>query len=355
MLAFGVTASVISSTATGRILSRVPVGSVVAGGIMLALALAVEALTPSLWVFAGGTVLFGLGFGSVDSALNAHAASHFGARDINWMHASYGLGAIIGPLLVASLLSDGISWRSAYGGMAAAQAALALVFALTRRAWHAHPRPAAASMARPDELSSKPVGEIAPRKPSAAMLLSALAFAAVDTGIESNAGIWGYVFLTAGRDLSHLAAGMAVSAYWATMFAGRAVLGPVAGHVGAARVLGWAVAGVTLGAAVMAVPGPGFLAITGMMIVGLAAAPIFPLLTLTTAQRTGAAGAAGTTQTVSLQVAASAIGSAALPAAMGLAIGAFGARALAPSLLVLGLAMCGVCTLLSRLPRGAAN
>jgi hypothetical protein len=42
---------------------------------------------------------------------------------------------------------------------------------------------------------------------------------------------------------------------------------------------------------------------------------------------------------VSLQVAASAVGSAALPAGLGLAIGAINARILAPTLLVLGLAM----------------
>jgi hypothetical protein len=86
-----------------------------------------------------------------------------------------------------------------------------------------------------------------------------------------------------------------------------------------------------------------------MMTVGLAAAPIFPLLALATARRIGAAGVTGTTRTVSLQVAASALGGAALPAGMGLAIGAFNARAVAPLLLVLALAMCGVYGLLSYL------
>lgn len=123
LLAFGVTASVISSAATGRLLSRVRVGPVLALATMLAaVALAVEALAPSLWVFTGGTVLFGLGFGAIGSALNAHAASHFGARDINWMHASYGLGATIGPLLVTALLSNGLSWRWTYGISAVAVA-----------------------------------------------------------------------------------------------------------------------------------------------------------------------------------------------------------------------------------------
>ena len=122
---------------------------------------------------------------------------------------------------------------------------------------------------------------------------------------------------------------MAVSAYWATMFAGRVVLGPVAERVGPLRVLAGAVAGVPLGAALMAVPGPVILAVIGMMTVGLAAAPVFPLLTLTTARRTGAVGVARTTRTVGLQVAASAIGGTALPAGLGLAIGAFNASVLA--------------------------
>ncbi len=171
---------------------------------------------------------------------------------------------------------------------------------------------------------------------------------AVEAGIESGAGIWGYVFLTVGRGLSHGPAGVAVSGYWAMMFVGRAVLGTVAERVGTSRVLGSAVAGVSVGAALMAVPGPSFLAVTGMATLGLAAAPIFPLFTLTTSQRVGAWGATETTRTVSLEVAASAVGGAVVPAGIRLAIGALDAKALAPSLLGLGLAMLCIYGLLSR-------
>ena len=83
--------------------------------MLTAVALAVEAVAPSFWLVAAGFVLFGLGFGSTDAALNAYAAHHFGPRQINWMHASYGLGAATGPLLVTLLLSDGFSWRGSYG------------------------------------------------------------------------------------------------------------------------------------------------------------------------------------------------------------------------------------------------
>ena len=175
-------------------------------------------------------------------------------------------------------------------------------------------------------------------------MAATLTFAAVETGLESAAGIWGYVFLTAGRGLPHGTAGVAVSAYWAMMFAGRLVLGPVDQRLGPARVLAAAVVGIPTGAALMTVPGPGSLAVAGLMILGLAAAPVFPLLTLMTPQRAGPR----TTRMVSLQVAASAVGSAALPAGLGRAIGADSARILAPSLHVLGLAMGGLYALLSR-------
>jgi hypothetical protein len=53
-----------------------------------------------MWVMTAGTVLFGVGFGALDTALNAHAARHFGARDINWMHALV-LAALGGVLVLA--------------------------------------------------------------------------------------------------------------------------------------------------------------------------------------------------------------------------------------------------------------
>src|SRR4029453_18666203 len=87
-----------------------------------------------------------------------------------------------------------------------------------------------------------------------------------------------------------------------------------------------------------AIPGPipgagsGALAVAGLLLLGLAAAPGFPLFTLTT----------GTTRMVSLQVAASAVGGAAIPAGLGLLLGAAGPRLLAPALLALGLAMAGL-------------
>jgi MFS family permease len=305
VLVAGTAASVISSVVTGHCVTRLPVSLFVAVGTMLtAAASAVEALAGSLWVFTGGSVLFGIGFGAVDSALNAHAAHHFGPRNITWIHASYGLGAIVGPLL-----ATGLAWRNAFWLFAAG---LVVVGCVLAAAW-----PRQAIPRRSDE-------------PASPLIIGSLVVAAVEAGIEAGAGVWGYLFLTSGRGLAPEEAGLAVSAYWAMMFVGRAMLGPVAERIGARVVLGWAVGGVAAGAALMMAPGTGVVA---LLVIGLAAAPIFPLLVLTSV---------GSGRAVGWQTAASAIGGAVVPAGMGLVIGASQAAVLAPMLLALSVAMCVV-------------
>jgi fucose permease len=347
LLIVGVSASVAASVLTGRLLPRVRTGTIVAAGTAaIALALAGESAAPSVWVFAAGMVVFGVGSGALDTALNTHAAMHFGPRRINWMHASYGLGATGGPLLATGLLAAGLGWRGVFAAQAAVQAVVAVLLSLTWRAWDqpvptqptvapSAPTSSPASSAPPD-LATPPAPQA---RAGALLVLLAAAFAAVECGIESGAGIWGYVFLTAGRGLSGPAAAGTVSAYWATMFAGRAVLGPVAERFGPGRVLTGGVAGLVAGSALLTMPGPAAVPVAGLALVGLAAAPIFPLLTLATAERTGGA---DPTRAVSLQVAASAGGNAALPAGLGLVIGALTASALGPSLLLLSLLLAGL-------------
>ncbi|HEY4702211.1 MAG TPA: MFS transporter, partial [Streptosporangiaceae bacterium] len=232
LLIIGVSATAAASVLTGRLMSRVRTGPIVAAGAAaIALALAAESAAPSVWVFAGGMVVFGVGFGALDTALNAHAAAYFGPRRINWMHASYGLGATGGPLLATGLLAAGLGWRGTYGVQAAVQGVVAVLLALTWRAWD---RPAltapAADLAAPDSPASDspapdrlaPAPSRSAARGAALTVLIGAAFAAVECGIESGAGIWGYVFLTAGRGLSGPVAAGTVSAYWATMFVGRA-------------------------------------------------------------------------------------------------------------------------------------
>jgi fucose permease len=360
LLIAGVAAQVVASAATGRVRARVRQGTLVAAGVaLMAAALAMESAATALWLLVVGSAVFSTGFGFVNAALNVYAAARFGPRNITWMHASYGLGATLGPLVVTALLA-GAGWRAAVASMSAVLAVVALVLAATRHRWDEPPREPKG--APPDDRGAMKQSFIATREEGglkrpeargkASRAGATAVFIAVESGIETAAGIWGYVFLTSGRGVSATVAGVAVSAYWAMMFAGRALLGPVAERAGASRVLAIAIAAVPAGALLMAAPGPAALAVAGMMLLGLAAAPVFPLLTLTTADRVGEDGAA---MAVGLQTAASAVGSAALPSGIGLVIAAGGAQATGPALLVLGLAMCAVYALALRPARAVGT
>lgn len=351
LLPFAIVAEIVSSASAGRVIARLGVGPLLAGSIALsAVAQTVFSLAPSLWVVAGGLVLGGTAFGMIDSGLNAFAAGRFDAREINWMHASYGLGAVGGPLLATLLIGGGASWRWAYVILALVLAAVAVGFTLTVGMWRSAPerRLVAAQPAPPVPVPSRAFSS---RRSLVAVIVVGLLVVAVQSGLESGISLWGYVFLSAGRDLPQRLAGLTVSAYWGAIFVGRVLLGALAQRLGPERVLLAAIAGELVGTAVMAVPGSGLVAATGMIVVGLAAAPVFPLLTLTTGQRVGEDHA---TRTVTYQVAASAAGGAGLPAAIGLLIGALNGAVLAPALLVLALVLCALSAVSARLRRAPA-
>ncbi|MHA4949839.1 MFS transporter [Micromonospora sp. SD19] len=344
VLTAGTVGYLTSSVLAGFTLARVGVGALLAGSTLLAsLALTGYATSPVLVVLVGCALLLGLGSGAVDSGLNAYAAGAFGARHMNWLHAFFGLGVAIGPLIMTAVLSTGLGWRWGYGIIAAAQLVLAAAFALTVRAWH-RGVPAGteagttvqAGLSATDGGSAPvvrvPIGETL-RLP--AVWSGTLAFV-LYVAIEVSAGLWAFLLLTEGRGLSAAVAGGCVSAYWGSLFVGRVVQGLVAERLGAGLVLRVSLAGMAVGAALIAVPGPAVLAVLGLVVVGFAAAPVFPLLTLTTAERVGVAHA---DRAIGLQIGAAGIGAALVPAGLGVLIGNTSVQVLGSALLVLALAL----------------
>ncbi|WP_430501081.1 MFS transporter [Micromonospora trifolii] len=333
-----------SSVLAGFTLARIGVGALLAGSTVLAsLALTGYSVSPVLAVLVGCALVLGLGSGAVDSGLNAYAAGAFGPRHMNWLHAFFGLGVAIGPLIMTGVLSAGLAWRWGYGIVAAAQLVLAIAFVLTMRAWQ-RGVPASAGASAPTEAGA-PV-QATPAAPILGVpVRDTLRLPAVWSGllafmlyvaIEVAAGLWAFLLLTEGRGLSAALAGGCVSAYWGSLFVGRVVQGLVAERLGAGLVLRVSLAGMAVGAALIAVPGPALLAVLGLVVVGFAAAPVFPLLTLTTADRVGAAHA---DRAIGLQIGASGVGAALVPAGLGVLIGNTSVEVLGSALLVLALAL----------------
>ncbi|WP_213455244.1 MFS transporter [Rhizomonospora bruguierae] len=416
LLAAGTVGYMASSVAAGFVLARLGVGRLLAISTgMAALALIGYALSPVLATVVGCALLLGLGSGAIDSGLNAYAAEHFGARHMNWLHASFGAGATLGPLVMTGVLSAGLAWRWGYGLVAAAQALLATAFALTAGAWAAHRRVAAAPLgesvaAAPvgGSVAVAPVGGSAPAESvaaaplggsvSAAPLGETVAAALVGgsapagsapagsapaesapagsasarppvrrtlavpavwfgaamflcyVGLEVGAGLWAYTLLTEGRGANARVAGLCVSAYWGSLFVGRIVIGLLGDRVAPRHTLAACLALLMAGAALVALPAA-WVAVLGLIVIGFAAAPIFPLLTLTTADRVGPEHA---DRAIGVQIGAAGLGGAVLPTGIGLALERWGAGALGLALFAIGVAVI-VFYLLATASRGAGR
>src|SRR5688500_17199333 len=127
-----------SSAATGALVARFGLGGLLAlSSGATALALAVFALAPAWWIVVAAAFVLGAGGGAIDAGLNAHAATRHSPRVVSWLHASYGVGATLGPLVMTAVLAAGMVWRVGYLLVALAQVALTFAFTGTRTRWPA--------------------------------------------------------------------------------------------------------------------------------------------------------------------------------------------------------------------------
>ncbi|MEH0973255.1 MFS transporter [Micromonospora sp. CPCC 205546] len=348
VLTAGTAGYLTSSVLAGFTLARLGVGWLLAGSTLLAsLALTGYASAPGLALMVGCALVLGLGSGAIDSGLNAYAAGAFGPRHMNWMHAFFGLGVALGPLIMTGALSAGLSWRWGYGLVAGAQLVLAAAFALTVRAWRERaPAGGPAGSAPETTAVAVPVRETL-RLP--AVWLGASAFV-VYVAIEVAAGLWAFLLLTEGRGLGPAVAGVCVSGYWGSLFVGRVVQGVVAERLSAAAVLRGSLVAMAAGAVLIALPAPAWVAVAGLFVVGFAAAPVFPLLTLTTADRVGAAHA---DRAIGLQIGAAGLGAALVPAGIGVLLGNTSVELLGPALVVLALGLIALHAATTRRPAPA--
>lgn len=312
-LAGSATGYFLSSFFAGRFIHRLGIGALLAASSALVAASGWGvALSPAWPVFVGCAVVQGLGSGAVDAGLNSFGASHFSARHMNWLHACYGAGAMLGPLLMTAAITGSGSWRVGYAALAGIMLLLTLLFTATRRRWEN-------SMADPST-SGHSAPEHHPRASTLATLRRPLVWLQVVlffvyTGLEVMIGQWSYSLLTEARGLAAAEAGTLVSLYWGSIGAGRLLLGIVVEHLDIDRLLRISTLAAVAGAVVFSVAAGGLLSSVGLCLLGLSLAPIFPGLMSRTPRRLGPDGAA---HAIGFQVSAATLGGAALPGLAGI-------------------------------------
>ncbi len=297
-----------ASFLSGRLLRVMPIGTVLAlSTLAAAVALLGFSLTPSWPLLLGLGYLAGLGGGAIDAGLNAYGARHFSPRVLNWLHAFFGLGTTLGPLIVTAVLNSGNVWRWSYVIVGAAQLALALTFFLTRHRWADEDTSGGNEAAAPQAARTRDTL----RRPVVWMGMLTFFFY---TGAEMATAQWSYSLLTLGRDVPPTTAGLYVSLYWGSLMVGRVLFGFIANRVPLTATLRACMVASVVGALLFWLEPTRFLSVVGLMMIGFFFAPIFASLISLTPARVGDAHA---NSAIGFQVAAAGLGGAALTALVG--------------------------------------
>ncbi|MCX5051927.1 MFS transporter [Streptomyces sp. NBC_00201] len=201
--------------------------------------------------------LGGLGFGGIDYGLNQLFAVGFGDRStamLNVLNAHFGIGAVLGPAIVAWLGPDEYAYAF---GACAVLAALLIVFGSSGvRTGVVDEGPA---------VVERPLG--LPR-----VLVGFLALYILNVGVEAGVGGWEPTHLeTVGY--SAAVAASATSVYWLMMTAGRFLVVPITLRYSPERILTICAAGMTVCLLLARVKEVAPVAYAG---VGLFIAPVFP-------------------------------------------------------------------------------
>jgi len=230
------------------------------------------------------TATAGFGFGVTDSLCNAVVAAQVpgeGSVALNLLHTFFGVGALLGPLLVGFFLATAAGWRAMFvvTGVLSFSCVVFIVAARIPPPPHlaaggTNEAPRAVSSA-PDLVPVVPVGGRA-WGGRHLWLLVGLLFLFV--GMEQLTGGWSTTYLNRALGAHPDVAARSVALYWAAVTVGRLLASALAVRLSNERLLGGS-AIVALAAlvalATAGAVGPALLALTA---VGLGFAPIYPTI-----------------------------------------------------------------------------
>ena len=300
-----------SSFFSGPIVSRIGVGRVLAISCTLTgIALIGYTFVPawSMMVLLG--VVAGLGAGAIDAGLNTYVAAHFSEGLMQWLHASWGIGITLGPIIMTLGLGATNTWHTGYRIVGGFQLFLAACFVLTLPMWTDNDKPAAHDEPRKLTDYKTSMSETL-RQPKVWMSIF-LFFMYV--GAEGALGTWIYTLLTESRGIAPTVAGFWAGSYWATFTVGRIIAGLFAKRAGVNLLVTGGLIGALIGAVLLVWNPSAAVNLLAVAIIGFSIAPIFPAMMSGTSSRVGDHFAANT---IGMQMTATGLGTVVIPGLMG--------------------------------------
>jgi fucose permease len=306
----------VASAASGRVVALIPLGSqLVFASCSAAFGVSLYAFATQWLLLVGASCLLGVANGVVDVNVNAYLALHHRVGTINLVHASWGVGTTVGPLLVTASLAANGSWRPAYVVLLCFELIQLAGFILTRRLWES-------TAGRGTQIRS---GAAPAARSSRTSLLATLALFFAYAGLELGTGQWAFTFLVSGHGVAAAPAGIVVAMYWGGLTGGRLAASAFGNRFTRTTLIDMCLGATAAGCLLVLAYPSALLAGAGLAIAGVGLGPIFPTLVWLTPNRVGSR---RTSAIMGYQLSAAALGGAVVSALIGVALQEFGPRAL---------------------------
>lgn len=259
-------------------------------------------------------VPLGLGAGAIDAALNHYVATHYKAHHMNWLHAFWGLGATIGPMIFAVTLTSG-GWRSGFWVLGLIQAGIVLLLLLSLPLWtHVHER---RQKANPEDADLQDV-KFSLLLKDRMVRLSFLAFL-LYVGVEVGIGLWLASYLVNIQAMSNETAALYTGAYYGAITITRIFTGFISMKIPGKLMIRVGVLVSFLGALLLVMNVAPAVSLIGIIVIGIGFAPIYPTLIHLTPERFGKNKSA---KVISLQMVGASVGASIIPPLIGFISGA---------------------------------
>ena len=259
--------TILSSLHSAKLIRRFGTGKLTALSTGLtALALLGFSFAPNYAVLFLVSIPLGLGAGAVDAGINNYVAQHCEPRHMNWLHCFWGVGTVIGPLILSSALTAGFAWRWGYRAVSMLQMTLCLVLFATLRLWKT-------GNAEETEKNAKvlSVRQVLSLPGALAGMTTFFCYCAA----ESTLLLWAPTFMVMTRGVSTEQAALFGSLFCIGITVGRAVSGFMTIRFAPRQMVRIGHAGMAIGAVMMLLPSD-VLALAGVIVAGLGCAPVYP-------------------------------------------------------------------------------
>ena len=277
-----------------------------------ALALISFSLIHSFPVLIAAALLLGIGAGAVDAGLNNYVALHYKARAMNFLHAFWGVGTLVGPFLLSYFFANGMSWRNGYFTIGSIQSAICIVLLLSHGLWKKAGESTITESGDKPKLAkanSSKLSDAIKQKGAIDAMLGFLSYCAM----EQSSMLWASTFLVSVKGFSESSAAASAGLLFWGVTAGRIISGLIAYRVNGKTIIRVSQLSILLGI-MLVIFVPERFAGYALFFLGLGYAPIYPTMLHQTPEFFGEEYSA---RIMGLEMSSAYIGSALLPALFG--------------------------------------